>query len=173
MSGAAPDAFKSGLSNFAAYPYAAAPTAPATTGRISLTAAPDLCADNDFASTQDGNKIQIAGCNGTAAQNFDVQADGSLRIQGKCVNAANADTANLTLLELSTCSGAPAQKFLPRADGSIYNPVSGRCMDLGNFDTTPGRQLWLYDCNPSNAQRWTIMTLGTAPLPLPSLDATP
>ncbi|MFF8266427.1 ricin-type beta-trefoil lectin domain protein [Streptomyces sp. NPDC016562] len=173
VSGAAADVLNGGISNFAAYPYAAAPTAPATTGRISLTAVPDMCMDNDYASTQDGNPIQIAGCNGTPAQEFDVRADGSLRIQGKCVNAANAGTANLTLLELRTCSGtpAPAQKFLPRSDGSIYNPASGRCVDLGNFNTTPGTQLWLYDCNPSNAQRWTIMTLGTAPLPVPSLDA--
>ncbi|MBT2471914.1 ricin-type beta-trefoil lectin domain protein [Streptomyces sp. ISL-66] len=177
VSGANSDVLNGGVSNFAAYQYAAAPTAPATTGRITLTAAPapGICVDNDYASTDDGNKIQIAGCNGTVAQEFDVRADGSLRIQGKCVNATNSGTANLTLLELRTCGGTPtpAQKFVPRADGSIYNPVSGRCVDLGNYNTTPGTQLWLYDCNPSNAQRWTITTLATAPLPVPTLDAAP
>ncbi|MFD5508542.1 RICIN domain-containing protein [Streptomyces sp. NPDC127051] len=58
--------------------------------------------------------------------------------------------------------------FVPRADGSLYNPVSGRCIDLGDFNTTPGTQLWLYDCNLSNAQRWTIPALTTASLPVPS-----
>ncbi|MER5483293.1 RICIN domain-containing protein [Streptomyces sp. NPDC002812] len=99
------------------------------------------------------------------------RADGSLRVQGKCVNAVNAGTANTTFLELRTCAGTPAQKFLPRADGSLHNPVSGRCVDLGNYNTTPGTRLWLFDCNGSKSQRWTMITLGTAPLPLPSLDA--
>ncbi|MBT2445659.1 ricin-type beta-trefoil lectin domain protein [Streptomyces sp. ISL-43] len=174
VAGQVSDVFNGGVSNFASYSYAATPTAPGAMGRISLTEAPGMCADNDYAGTQDGNKIQIATCNGTTAQSFEVKADGSLRIQGKCVSATNAGTVNTTPLELRTCNGpTPAQKFLPRADGSIYNPVSGRCVDLGNFDTTPGRQLWLFDCNPSSAQRWTVMTLGTAPLPLPSLDAAP
>ncbi|MFE9563051.1 ricin-type beta-trefoil lectin domain protein, partial [Streptomyces sp. NPDC006487] len=175
VSGANADALNGGVSNFAAYPYAAAPTAPATVGRISMTAAPGSCVDNDYARTDDGNPIQIAGCNGTAAQDFEVRGDGSLRIQGKCVNAANAGTGNTTPLVLWTCGGTPtpAQIFVPRADGSLYNPVSGRCVDLGNFDTTPGHQLWLFDCNRSDAQRWTITTLGTAPLPIPTLDAAP
>lgn len=175
VGGAVSNTLNGGISNFATYSYAATPTAPATTGRISLTAAPGSCMDNDSASTDDGNPIQIAACNGTAAQNFDVRADGSLRIQGKCVNATNSGTANLTPLELRTCGGTPppAQRFVPRADGSIYNPASGRCVDLGNFNTTPGTQLWLYDCNPSNAQRWNITMLSTAPLPIPTLDAAP
>ncbi|WP_330300324.1 ricin-type beta-trefoil lectin domain protein [Streptomyces sp. NBC_00503] len=177
VSGANSDTLNGGVSNFAAYSYAAAPTAPAVTGRITLSAAPapGICMDNDYALSNDGNKIQIAACNGTVAQDFDVRADGSLRIQDKCVNATNSGTANLTLLELRTCGGTPtpAQKFLPRADGSLYNPASGRCVDLGNYNTTPGTQLWLYDCNPSNAQRWSITTLGTAPLPIPTLDAAP
>ncbi|MFE1414931.1 ricin-type beta-trefoil lectin domain protein, partial [Streptomyces sp. NPDC058746] len=175
IGGAPSDVLNGGVSNFAAYPYAAAPTAPATLGRISMTAAPGSCVDNDYARTDDGNPIQITGCNGTPAQDFEVRGDGSLRIQGKCVNAVNAGTGNTTPLELRTCGGTPtpAQIFVPRADGSIYNPVSGRCMDLGNFDTTPGHQLWLYDCNSSDAQRWTAVTLGTAPLPIPTLDAAP
>ncbi|MBT2469516.1 ricin-type beta-trefoil lectin domain protein [Streptomyces sp. ISL-66] len=175
VGGSFSDVLHGGVSNFAAYPYAAAPTAPSTAGRITLTdaTAQPICVDNDHSGTQDGNKIQITGCNGTAAQDFDIRADGSLRVQGMCVNAANAGTANTTLLELRTCGGTPAQKFLPRADGSLYNPASGRCMDVGNFDLTPGHQLWLFDCNGSDAQRWTITTLGTAPLPLPSLDAAP
>ncbi|MEU6900144.1 RICIN domain-containing protein [Streptomyces virginiae] len=70
---------------------------------------------------------------------------------------------------LRACDGsAPSQKFLPRADGTIYNPVSGRCLDLGNADTTPGRQLWLWDCSGSDAQRWSVPVLGTAPLPVPA-----
>ncbi|MFJ8011074.1 ricin-type beta-trefoil lectin domain protein [Streptomyces sp. NPDC096339] len=167
-----PDPFGPGLtgnvSNFAVYPYAASITAPGANGPINLTEAPGNCVDNAGGSTQDGNKIQIWGCNGTPAQQFEVRNDGTIRVQGKCINAAGAGVDNRTLIELRTCdSSAPSQRFLPRANGAVYNPVSGRCLDLNAFNTTPETQLWLYDCNALPAQRWTIPTLGTAPLPVP------
>ncbi|MCX4696300.1 ricin-type beta-trefoil lectin domain protein [Streptomyces sp. NBC_01408] len=157
-----------GVSNLAVYPYAASVTAPGTSGPIALTASAAHCADNDHSRTEDGNKIQIADCNGTGAQSFRIRDDGSVQVQGKCLNAVNGGTANGTLLELMTCNGGTGQQFLPRADNSLYNPVSGRCVDLDRFNTTTGTQLWLYDCNHSDAQRWTIPTLGTAPLPVPA-----
>ncbi len=158
-----------GISNFTVYSYAAAPTAPDATSPVSLTTSAANCVDNDFNRTDDGNRIQIAACNGTDAQKFQIRADGTIRTQGKCLGAANAGTVNTTLIELRACdSAAPSQQFLPRADGSIHNPVSGRCLDLGNLNTAPGTQLWLFDCNASPAQRWTVPTLNTAPLPVPA-----
>ncbi|MFD9409921.1 ricin-type beta-trefoil lectin domain protein [Streptomyces sp. NPDC059989] len=162
--------FDGGISNLAVYPYAASVTAPGAAGPINLTAAAGSCVDNDAGETAEGNKIQIWGCSGNwMSQQFEIRNDGTVRIQGKCLNAAGAGTVNATPIELRTCdSSAGSQKFLPRADNGLYNPASNRCLDLGNFNTTPGTQLWLYDCNSSPAQRWTIPTLGTAPLPLPS-----
>ncbi|MEU6866522.1 ricin-type beta-trefoil lectin domain protein [Streptomyces sp. NPDC046876] len=159
---------KGGISNFTVYPYAVSPTAPDAVSPISLTSSAANCIDNDFNRPDDGNRIQIAGCNGTDAQKFQIRGDGTIRTQGKCLNAANGGTANTTPIELRTCDGAaPSQRFLPRADGSIHHPVSGRCLDLGNLNTAPGTQLWLWDCNSGPAQRWTVPTLATAPLPVP------
>ncbi|MFD9258172.1 ricin-type beta-trefoil lectin domain protein [Streptomyces sp. NPDC059538] len=161
--------FKGGISNLAVYPYAAPVTAPQAAGPIHLTQAASHCVDNDFNRLEDGNKIQIAGCNGTAAQQFQVANDGTVRNQGMCLNAASGGVGNGTPIELRTCDGsAGSQQFLPRADGGIYHPASGRCLDLGAFNTTPGTQLGLWDCNPSAAQRWTVPILGTAPLPVPT-----
>ncbi|MEV0991919.1 ricin-type beta-trefoil lectin domain protein [Streptomyces sp. NPDC049949] len=160
---------KGGISNIAVHPYAAAPTAPDATSPISLTTSSTNCVDNDFNRPNPGNKIQIAACNGSDAQKFQIRGDGTVRTNGMCLGAVNAGTANTTLIELQVCdSSAPSQRFLPRADSSIHNPVSGRCLDLGNLDTRPGTQLWLFDCNGTPAQRWTIPTLGTAPLPAPA-----
>ncbi|MFJ3914168.1 ricin-type beta-trefoil lectin domain protein [Streptomyces vinaceus] len=167
--GVATDYLDGGISDFTVHPYAVSPTAPDASGPITLTASAANCVDNDFNRPDDGNKIQIAACNGSDAQKFQVRRDGTIRTQGKCLNATNAGTKNTTLIELRTCdSAAPSQQFLPRADNSIYNPVSGRCLDLGNLDTRPGTPLWLFDCNSSPAQRWTIPILGTAPLPAPA-----
>ncbi|MFE3936142.1 ricin-type beta-trefoil lectin domain protein [Streptomyces goshikiensis] len=159
--------FTGGISNAAAYPYAASLTAPGTSSHIPLTDSASNCVDNDGESTADGNRVQIWPCNGTSAQQFEIRDDGTLRVQGKCLDAARGATVNGTPLQIWHCNGTSAQQFLPRADGSVYNPASGRCLDLPGDDTTRGRQLQLYDCNRSFSQRWTIATLGTAPLPIP------
>ncbi|MGC3005621.1 ricin-type beta-trefoil lectin domain protein, partial [Streptomyces sp. G35A] len=139
MNGApAPGGFSGGISNLAVYPYATPPTAPGASGPIILAAASTNCADNDWNLAVNGNKIQIAGCNSTDAQKFQIGNDGTIRIQGKCLDATNAGISNGTLIMLMTCNEGGNQQFHPRADGSIYNPVSGRCIDLGNFNTTPG-----------------------------------
>ncbi|MFF4104032.1 ricin-type beta-trefoil lectin domain protein [Streptomyces sp. NPDC001903] len=163
------DMLDGAISDFAVHPYAVAPTAPGAAGPIALSASATNCVDNDFNRPNPGNRIQIAACNGSDAQKFQIRGDGTIRTNGMCLGAVNAGTANTTLIELQVCdSSAPSQRFLPRADNSIHNPVSGRCLDLGNLDTRPGTPLWLFDCNSSPAQRWTIPTLGTAPLPAPA-----
>ncbi|MER5732768.1 ricin-type beta-trefoil lectin domain protein [Streptomyces sp. NPDC002138] len=164
--------FTGGVSNLAVYPYAAAPTTPGALSKITLTDAGTHCVDNNTGSTADGNKIQIWNCNeqgGGQAQKFEIRADGTLRIQGKCLDATNAGTTNGTLIQLMVCHGHAAQQFIPRANNSVYNPVSGRCLDLDHMNTTDGTQLQLWDCNGSNPQRWTIPSLATAPLPIPVL----
>ncbi|WP_285545765.1 ricin-type beta-trefoil lectin domain protein [Streptomyces lavendulae] len=162
------EGLKGGISNVAVYPYAAPLTAPGATGPMSLTAKPSHCMDNDNARPVDGNKIQAWDCNmigGGAAQKFDIRADGTIRHQDKCLDAKDAGTTNGTPLQIVVCHNHPAQQFLPRADGSLYNPVSGRCVDASNMET--GTQLYLWDCNATNPQRWTIPALSTAPLPVP------
>jgi hypothetical protein len=162
------DGLRGGISNVAVYPYAVPPTAPGATGPLVLTARPDQCMDNNFGRTDDGNPVQSWQCNeigGGAAQKFQIMADGTVRNQGKCIDAQGAGTANGTPIQLYTCHSHPAQQFLPRADGSLYNPMSGRCVDASEMTT--GTRLYLWDCNQTNPQRWTIPTLNTAPLPVP------
>ncbi|MEU3469354.1 ricin-type beta-trefoil lectin domain protein [Streptomyces sp. NPDC006687] len=170
--GAQPDyfagGFTGGISNLGVYPYAAPPTAPGATVKITISAT-GRCLDNEHGIDADGNKIQVYDCNeinGGAAQKFEIRADGTVRVAGKCLDASNTGTANGTLILLFTCNGQPNQQFLPRADGSLYNPVSGRCVDAS--DMVSGIQPYLWDCNRTNPQRWNVPALNTAPLPIPA-----
>ncbi|MFI8260066.1 ricin-type beta-trefoil lectin domain protein [Streptomyces sp. NRRL F-2747] len=160
--------FTGGLSNLAVYPYAAPLTAPGAMGPMSLSAKPSHCLDNDNGRNTDGNRIQAWDCNminGGDAQKFEIRADGTIRIAGKCIDPAYAGTTNGTLIWLYPCNGSYGQQFLPHADGTIYHPKSGRCLDTSNMNT--GTQLYLWDCNATGPQRWTIPALSTAPLPVP------
>ncbi|MEU9000828.1 ricin-type beta-trefoil lectin domain protein [Streptomyces sp. NPDC048551] len=160
--------FTGGVSNLAVYPYAASPSAPGTVTKISLSAT-GRCLDNEHGSSTDGNKVQVWDCNeinGGAAQKFEVRGDGTVRAADKCLDAAQAGTANGTLIQLVSCHDHPAQQFLPRADGSLFNPVSGRCVDASDMNS--GTQPYLWECNRTGPQRWSIPALNTAPLPVPA-----
>ncbi|MFC0844232.1 RICIN domain-containing protein [Streptomyces noboritoensis] len=49
-----------------------------------------------------------------------------------------------------------AQAWQPTANGSLLNPQSGLCLDDPGSSTTDGTQLQIYDCNGTNAQKWTL-----------------
>ncbi|WP_198045699.1 ricin-type beta-trefoil lectin domain protein [Kitasatospora mediocidica] len=114
------------------------------------------CLDDNGAGTVPGAVIQITDCNGTIAQNWTVNANGTLNVMGGCLDNTNAVNSNGNLLQWNTCTGSPAQQWIPRADSSIYNPATGRCLDDPGGSTANGTRLQLYDCNGSPAQRWLI-----------------
>ncbi|MEU5674931.1 RICIN domain-containing protein, partial [Micromonospora sp. NPDC047753] len=73
------------------------------------------CLDVAGAATADGTKIQLYTCNGTAAQNWVAQADGTLRspASGKCLDVSGNNSADSTAVHLWTCvSGAANQKWI-------------------------------------------------------------
>lgn len=149
------------ISNVAVYDHSTVPSAPSTTlvSGVSST----KCADNNNASSTEGNPIQIWNCAAgpIAAQTFDIQEDGELRVSGKCLTAAANATADHTPVQLNTCNGATGQQWLPTAAHGLYNPKSGRCLDIPNARTDNGTQLQLYQCNQTNAQRWYASGLAT------------
>ncbi|MFE0509508.1 ricin-type beta-trefoil lectin domain protein [Streptomyces sp. NPDC058964] len=111
------------------------------------------CLDNAGGSTADGNPVQLYRCNGSRAQQWKL-TDDTLRTQGKCASADG--TANGTKVLLASCNGSAAQKFTVRtSDKSLYNPASGKCVDVPGSNDADSTDLQLYTCNGSAAQRWT------------------
>jgi hypothetical protein len=116
-----------------------------------------LCADDYLSGTTDGNKIDIYGCdNGTGSQDWTLAANGSVMINGKCMDVAGQLTANDSKVDLFTCNGETNQQWVFLSDGAIQGVESGRCLDEDSTATF-GTQLMIYDChNPSDAaQTWT------------------
>ncbi|NUR70397.1 MAG: RICIN domain-containing protein, partial [Hamadaea sp.] len=60
-----------------------------------------------------GVQVQLYDCNGTGAQVWQQQADGSLRNpqSGRCLDSPSGATANGTRLQIWDCNGSAAQKF--------------------------------------------------------------
>lgn len=72
-----------------------------------------LCLDNTNNSNANGNMIRTWGCNGTAAQIWQVRDDNSIYSPstGKCLDVPNNNQANGTFLQLYDCNGSDAQKW--------------------------------------------------------------
>jgi hypothetical protein len=113
------------------------------------------CVDDNTGSTTDGTKVQMWDCNGTAAQNWTPESDGTIQLGGKCMDITGGSTANGALVELWDCNGGANQQWQPQLNGSLLNPVSGKCLDDTGFNTVDGTQLELWTCNGGSNQQWT------------------
>jgi predicted alpha-1,2-mannosidase len=129
------------------------PTGPIVSGLSSSTS--KLCLDDNDRQVTNGNKIQIWGCNNTAAQQWTVNPDRTLTVFGKCMQPVGGATGKGTRIELNACNGADYQVWQPGDSGSLVNKAaSGMCLDVPNSTTNQGTQLQIYACNKSAAQKW-------------------
>ncbi|MCO5973962.1 ricin-type beta-trefoil lectin domain protein [Actinoallomurus soli] len=114
------------------------------------------CVDVAGANSANGTAVQLYDCNGTAAQQWTVGSDGTLRALGKCMDVTAAGTANGTQVQLYDCNGTGAQQWQQGANGSLVNPNSGRCLDATGPSSANGTRLQIWDCAGSDNQRWTL-----------------
>jgi hypothetical protein len=126
------------------------------TGPITSGANSAKCVDNTNSSGANGNKVQIWDCDGLAsAQNWTVNANGTVTIDGGCLDITGANFNNGTLVELWTCNGGTNQQW-QASNGQVVNPASGKCLDDPNSNTTNGTQLILWSCNGGANQKWHL-----------------
>ncbi|WP_223092869.1 beta-1,3-glucanase family protein [Dactylosporangium vinaceum] len=121
------------------------------------------CLDINGNATANGTPVQLWDCNGVGGQNWQQQADGSLRNpqSGRCLDAPNATTTNGTRLQIWDCNGTTAQKFAVNGGGPINGP-GGKCVDVAADDTgTNGAAVQLWDCQSYAVdQHWFHTTTG-------------
>jgi chitinase len=114
------------------------------------------CVDVNAASTANGTPIQLYDCNGTAAQQWTVGSDQTLRALGKCMDVTSAGTSNGTPIQLWDCNGTGAQKWQPGSGGALVNPASGKCLDATGPSSANGTRLQIWSCTGAANQQWTL-----------------
>jgi mannan endo-1,4-beta-mannosidase len=120
-----------------------------------ITGYEGLCLDDRSASTADLNPIQVYTCNGTNAQQWTVESNGTLQVLGECLDVDGAGTANGTTVDLYSCNGTGAQDWVPQSDGALLNPNSGKCLDDTGWGGS-GTQVQIWDCTGGANQAWTL-----------------
>ena len=104
-----------------------------------------------------GTPVDLWDCQGYANdQHWTVNADGTLRALGRCLDIDGNGTASGTKVELYDCDGAGGQQWQQLGDGVLKNPQSGLCLDDPGGNTTNGTVLQVYTCNGGNNQVFVI-----------------
>jgi len=135
--------------------HGAGPTGPVDSG-IS-----GKCLDASDGMSVNLTPADLYDCNGTTAQQWSLESDGTIRSLGMCLDVYGGGRTNGTKVELYACeSGDGAQQWQWSSNGtygeSLTNPQSGLCLDDPGATTTDGTQLQIYTCNGTPAQVWRL-----------------
>jgi beta-glucanase (GH16 family) len=123
-------------------------------GRI--TGVGGKCVDVAGASPANGTPIQLWDCNGTAAQQWTVNADGSIRALGKCMDVTGGSTADGAKVQLYDCNGTGAQRWTVTGARDIVNIAANKCLDATNNSSANGTRLQIWSCTGGANQKWTV-----------------
>ncbi len=113
-----------------------------------------LCLANQNSLNVAANPIAVAGCNGYAGQQWSPYTDGTLRVQGGCLDVVAAGTTSGTTVDWYPCNGSAAQTWTRQAGGELVNPRSGLCLTVPGGNA--GARLDIETCTGSAQQLWTL-----------------
>ncbi|MEW2167748.1 family 16 glycosylhydrolase [Streptomyces sp. NPDC007084] len=114
------------------------------------------CVDVAGAGTANGTPVQLYDCNGTAAQQWTVGSDGTIRALGKCLDVTNNGTADGTKIQLWDCTGGTGQKWAVSAAHDIVNPAANKCLDVTGNNSANSTRLQIWTCTGGANQKWTV-----------------
>ena len=121
-----------------------------------ITGIGNKCVDVAGANSANGMAVQLYDCNGSAAQQWNVGADGTIRALGKCLDVASGGTADGTPVQLWECNGSAAQQWAVPAARDIVNPQANKCLDATGNSSANGTRLQIWTCTGSANQKWTV-----------------
>lgn len=114
------------------------------------------CMDLNESQASNGNRIQLFDCNGSAAQSWTLQADGTIHSgvdPTYCIDDAGFGTANDNPIQIWQCNGKMNQVWSYENNDS-FTGYFGRCIDDPGGNLNDWTALETYDCNGTTSQVW-------------------
>ncbi|MGW5332798.1 lectin [Streptomyces bauhiniae] len=136
---------------------------PAAAATGSITGLGGKCLDVAGADSANGTAVQLYDCNGTAAQQWTVGTDGTVRALGKCLDVTGSSTANGARLQLWDCSGGANQQWTVSAARDLVGRQSGKCADVTGNTSANGTPVQIWSCTGAANQKWTAPAGGGTP----------
>ncbi|WP_273543945.1 protein kinase domain-containing protein [Micromonospora fiedleri] len=132
---------------------------PRTSGERIVSVASGRCLDVGDPDSAATLHVRIMDCADSRdrSQRWSVRTDGSMRMGSRCLDVANASTADGAVIQLTACNGGAAQRFTLNGDRQLVNALSGKCLDVTDWGTENGTPVQQWTCNnTASHQRWSI-----------------
>ena len=146
---------------------------PAQAATGAITGLAGKCLDVAGANSADGTAVQLYDCNGTAAQQWTVGSDGTIRALGKCLDVTGNSTADGAKVQLWSCSGGANQKWTVTAAHDIVNPQANKCLDVTDNSSANGARAQIWSCTGAANQKWTAPASGDGTTPSAPMAVAP
>ncbi len=127
------------------------PPASPVTGQI--TGIGGLCVDDNGRIPDNGNAIQVYGCNGTPAQDWTFEPDSTVRVLGKCLQMTKPAPGGQA--EVWDCDGDTGQSWRRGPSNSLVQISSGLCLEDPGGNQQWGTRLDVAACNGAADEAWT------------------
>jgi hypothetical protein len=116
------------------------------------------CLADPGGSNVAGTKIVIGSCVANAATlNWTLASDGSIRINGRCLDIAGTGTSYANQpLQLWKCTGAAREFFMQGSRGTLVNPLSGLCVTDPGSSKRNGTVARMSACHVTSNEQWTM-----------------
>ena len=117
-----------------------------------------MCLNDPGNATANGTQMQISTCSGLASQRWTMQPDGTLRINGKCLDVARGSKLDGAEIDLFTCKSTSNanQQWAIGSNGELFSLNSGRCLADPGDSTTSGTGLVQEDCYGRAGEIWAV-----------------
>lgn len=114
------------------------------------------CLDVAGANSADGTAVQLYDCNGSAAQQWTLGGDGTVRALGKCLDVRDNATADGTRTQLWTCTGAANQRWTATAARDMVSASANKCLDVVDNSSANATPTQIWTCTGGANQKWTV-----------------
>ncbi|MEO3930719.1 lectin [Micromonosporaceae bacterium B7E4] len=114
------------------------------------------CLDVAGANSADGTAVQLYDCNGSAAQQWTLGTDGTVRALGKCLDVRDNSTANGARAQIWACTGAANQRWTATAGRDLTSASADKCLDVLDNSSANGTPTQLWTCTGAANQKWTV-----------------
>ncbi|RLK13528.1 glucosylceramidase [Micromonospora sp. M71_S20] len=114
------------------------------------------CLDVAGADSADGTAVQLYDCNGSAAQQWTLGGDGTVRALGKCLDVRDNATADGTRTQLWTCTGAANQRWTATAARDLVSASANKCLDVLDNSSANATPTQIWTCTGGANQKWTV-----------------
>jgi Ricin-type beta-trefoil lectin domain/Putative Ig domain len=107
--------------------------------------------------TVNGTPVQIANCVSGATERWTVVSDGTVRVNGRCLQIAGSGSSAGRQLQLGGCGNAnPRQLWAQGTSGELINPASGLCVTDPGASRKSGAVPAMGTCRVNSAEQWTL-----------------